>query len=395
MKNLRLLFTATIILLSLKLNAQQEEKFSITCEPFLQNVQNKSIAVFWEVNKNAVSWIEYGTDKTLGSAARESKDGMINVNSGIQKIRLEKLKPGTEYYYKILSCEIKTLEPYKVIYGDTVSTGIYKFKTPSKEDKKFTFLAFNDLHNRPGFIEGVVKNENDFDFAVFNGDILTDINDENDFAKKIFSPLSSYFAKEKPIYIVRGNHETRGAAARNLHKYIDSPNGKYYYTFTRGNTFFIMLDCGEDKPDKHNAYFGLADYDQYRSKEAEWLEKQVNSDEYKKAKFRIVCIHMPVKLNPGKDDGESHGVYECSAKFAPILNKAGIDLLLCGHTHKYEVMKQGKNTNKFPVIVGGGYMTEKNPERTTYTKVEVSKKKITAILKRYDGEILDKVVIEK
>jgi len=395
MKNIKILIAAVLVILLTALNAQQEVKINLTCEPFLQNMHNKSVAVFWEVNKNSVSWVEYGESRNFGFKAKESKDGMVGVSSGIQKVKLEELKPGTEYYYKVFSCEVKTLEPYKVVFGDTISSGIYKFTTPSKDDKRFTFLAFNDLHNIPQFIEGVVKNEKDFDFAVFNGDILTDINDETDFAKKIFSPLSSYFAKEKPFYLVRGNHETRGAAARKLYKYTDTPDGKYYYAFTRGNTFFIMLDCGEDKPDNHKGYFGLADYDNYRAEEAKWLEDVVKSEKFKKAKFRIASIHMPVYKNPGKDDGENHGIYECSAKFGTILNKAGIDLLLCGHTHKYEIIKPGKETNKFPVIVGGRYYSDKAPEKTSYTRVEVSNNKITALLKRYTGEVLDKVEIKK
>ena len=279
------------------------------------------------------------------------------------------------------SCEVKTLEPYKVVYGDTLYSKVYTFTTPLKDEKEFSFLAFNDVHNLPQFIEGVVKKDKEFDFAVFNGDILTDINNETDLTKKIFSPLADYFASYKPMYLIRGNHETRGAAARKLYKYFDTLGGKYYYTFKRGNTFFIMLDCGEDKPDNNKAYYGLANYDKYRSEEAAWLEKVVKTPEFKHSKYRIVCIHMPLKLKPGKDTDEDHGVYDCSMKFAPILNKAGIDLLLCGHTHKYEVIKAGKETNKFPVIVGGRYFDQKNPQKTTYTKVIVSPKGITAVLK--------------
>lgn len=396
MKNLKASFIAIYLLISINiLNAQIGNQFAFTCNPFLQNMSLTGVTVFWEVSASAYSWIDFGETESLGSKAVSIHNGMTDVSSGIQKIRLENLKDGRTYYYRAASCEVKTLEPYKVIYGDTIFSKIYKFKLPAIKDNKFTFLAFNDLHNKPQFIEDVVKKENDFNFAVFNGDILTDLNDESSYAKKIFAPLSSYAAGEKPLYFIRGNHETRGGAARNLYKYIDTPGGKYYYTFTRGNTFFIMLDCGEDKPDNNKNYYGLANYDSYRTEEAKWLETVVKSAEFRNAKFRIVCIHMPIKVKPAPDTDDDHGIYECSVKFAPILNKAGIDLLLCGHTHKYEVVKAGKESNRFPMIVGGRHFDSKSPEKTTYTRVEISPNKISAVLKHADGKEIEKVEIKK
>jgi predicted MPP superfamily phosphohydrolase len=377
------------------LHAQEKNQFVFTSKPYLQNMQATGTALFWEVNRSAVSWVEYGETEKLGSKAQMSHWGMYDVAEGIQKVRLEKLTPGKKYYYRAASCEVKTLEPYKVIYGDTIFSAVYNFTTPSKGAKNFSFLAFNDLHNKPVFIEDVVKRESDFDFAVFNGDIVTDVNRETSLVNKIYSPLADYFATGKPVYFIRGNHETRGGTARSLYKYFDTPNDKYYYTFTRGNTFFIMLDCGEDKPDNNKYYYGLADYDSYRTEEAKWLEQVVKTPEFKNAKFKIVCIHMPVTLKPGDNSEEEHGVYDCSKKFAPILNKAGIDLLLCGHTHKYEVIKASKETNRFPVIVGGRHWDPKNPGKTTYTKVDVSSNRITAYLKNAAGELIDKVEIKK
>ncbi len=396
MKKMNVLFVVLVsISIMSVIKAQSNNQFTFSCNPILQNITSTGVTVFWEVNKNSVSWIEYGEKEILGSKVVHSTNGMIDVANGIQKIKLENLKPGNSYYYRAVSCEIKSLEPYKVIYGDTISSKIYKFSTPAIKENSFSFLAFNDLHNIPQFIENITKNESDFDFSVFNGDIFTDLNDEKSFSKKILSPLSDYYAAEKPVYFIRGNHETRGEAARSLHKYINTSNGKFYYTFTRGNTFFIMLDCGEDKPDNNKYYYGLADYDKYRSAEAEWLNNVVKSQEFKKAKFKIVCIHMPIKLKPAPDSEGNHGMYDCSIKFAPILNKAGIDLALSGHTHRYEVIKQGKETNKFPVIIGGRNYDPKSIEKTTYTKVEITANKIIAVLKHIDGSVIEKIEIVK
>jgi UDP-2,3-diacylglucosamine pyrophosphatase LpxH len=344
----------------------------------------------WMVNNNATSWVEYGKTEQKGIKAIHSQSGMIDVNPGAQKIVLTGLEPGTRYFYRVASSEVKLHQAYKVVYGDTLFSQTYSFTTSPASARQFSFLAFNDIHSKPEFMEDIVKREAGFSFAMMNGDILGDINAENDIAKYMLIPFSNYFASGKPFFLTRGNHETRGSGARNLSKYIDTPTGKYYYSFTYGNACFIVLDCGEDKPDENPAYFGLADYDNYRMDEAEWLALEVQKPEYK-----IVCIHMPVTLRPPEENIAGHGMADCSKKFAPVLNNAGVDLLLAGHTHKFAVIRPQKGVTRFPIIVGGAPVSGKDTEKTTYTLVEVGKSGITCFLKKVNGEVIGEVKIGK
>lgn len=369
--------------------------FSLTCTPYLQNISQNGITIMWMVNNNATSWVEYGKTEQRGSKAIHAQSGMVDVNPGAQKIVLTGLEPGTRYFYRVASNEVKFHQAYKVIYGDTLYSEIYSFTTPSPSTRQFSFLAFNDIHSKPQFVDDVVKRENRFSFAMLNGDILGDINSENDIPKFMLIPFSNYFATGKPFFMTRGNHETRGSGARSLSKYMDTPNGKYYYSFTYGNACFIVLDCGEDKPDDHPAYSGLADYDNYRMGEAEWLEQEVKKPEFKNAEYKIVCIHMPVTLLPREKSIAGHGMADCSEKFASILNDAGVDLLLAGHTHRYSVIRPEKGVTRFPVIVGGAPVSGKDTDKTTYTLVEVDKSGITCLLKKANGEIIEEVKIKK
>jgi UDP-2,3-diacylglucosamine pyrophosphatase LpxH len=229
---------------------------------------------------------------------------------------------------------------------------------------------------------------------MLNGDILTDINQESEINECMLKPFSSYFASNKPFFFTRGNHETRGEGAHSLAKYIDTPTGKYYYSFTYGNTHFVVLDCGEDKPDKNKEYFGLADYDTYRSEEALWLANEVQSPEFKNARFRVVCIHMPVVLNFDGKQFSGYGIKECSEKFATLLNDSGVDLLLCGHTHAFKVVRPKKGVTNFPIIVGGAPVSDQTMNKTTYTLVEINRNILTASLKRANGEVIDKVEVK-
>lgn len=383
------------LFISISIGVYAQSGLKITCNPFLQNMQSREVTVFWEVNITATSWIEMGTDLQLGTKVTHSEDGLIDVGKGIQKIRLENLNPGQQYYYRVCSKALITQHAYKVVYGDSVFSKVYSFTTPVKAIGSFSFLVFNDLHNNASFVEKVTTTNPDFSFAVFNGDILTDSNDESDYCKNIFAPLSTAFATQKPIVLARGNHETRGAAARYLYKYIATPSGKYYYSYTWGNTFFMVLDCGEDKLDTNKNYYGLADYDKYRSEEAIWLQEIVKSQEFKNAKFKVVCTHMPMVMKPTIVGDEDHGTDDCNKKFLPIPNKAGIDLILSGHSHTCMLIKKEKGISKCPVIVGGAPYSEKEPGKTTCTKVEVTPNRLVARLIDLSGKEIDKVEIVK
>ena len=87
---------------------------------------------------------------------------------------------------------------------------------------------------------------------------------------------------------------------------------------------FIFLDTGEDKPDSDIEYSGITDYDRYRTEQAQWLAQAVQSDDFKQAKYKIVIAHMP----PLPDKNLWHGQMEVLEKFVPILNQAGVDVML-------------------------------------------------------------------
>jgi Icc-related predicted phosphoesterase len=105
-----------------------------------------------------------------------------------------------------------------------------------------------------------------------------------------------------------------------------------------------MLDGGEDKPDNNIEYYETAAYDEYRKEVAEWLKKVVESEECKSAKHRIVFLHMP------PIDGHKmwHGTKHIREMYIPILNKANISVMLCGHVHKYSYHT---DQAEFPIVV--------------------------------------------
>lgn len=162
------------------------------------------------------------------------------------------------------------------------------------------------------------------------------------------------FAKNIPFEVVRGNHETRGSLARSYSRYFPKKNGKIYGSYLLGDVMIVMLDSGEDKAEDHWVYAGLTDFNAYRTEQAQWLKEVVNSKEYKKAKYHIVISHFPMVIEPDTENNEVwHGWQDAINKFLPILNKAKVDLLVSGHTHRYSWHDADKINNQFPILVQG------------------------------------------
>ena len=374
------LFSTAFSLLSI---AQENSVFRFLSLPYLQQLTENSVTVISVASNPCVSYVQIGESPEVLRPVFNSKHGQIDANLPLQKIRLSGLKPGTEYYYQVVSKEIKLYQAYKIVYGDSAVSTIRSFVTPSRNISKFSFLAFNDVHSRPAFIDEVYQRNKDVSLVCYNGDMLDDIYSRDEIIQNFAAPAAASFGGTIPFVYTRGNHETRGPAARELSDFLDTPNGSYYYSFSIGNTMFMVLDTGEDKADTHPVYAGLADYDRYRTEQAEWIKRTIASHEWIKAKHRIVCAHIPATAT---NDGW-HGSEEIAKKFLPLLNKAKLDLYLSGHTDEPVLEKPGANHN-FTMVVGGGPMKSANKSNVTYIRVDVDNNNLKVGLYRYNGDLI-------
>jgi predicted phosphodiesterase len=236
----------------------------------------------------------------------------------------------------------------------------------------------NDIHGNNKLMESLLANTfpGKTDFVVFNGDMTNDLRSEEQLFGDFLDNAVKIFASETPMVYARGNHETRGSFAERFPRYFPTPTKQLYYLFRQGPVCLVVLDCGEDKPDSDIEYSGLAAFDNYRDKQALWLQNAVREDVFTKAPFRVVIIHMP-------PFGGWHGEKHVEQKFVPILNKAGIDLMLCGHLH-HHILKQAGNVHHFPVIV--------NSNRSV-VKVYTENAQLMVQVVDEDGKLVDSLKI--
>jgi predicted phosphodiesterase len=185
-------------------------------------------------------------------------------------------------------------------------------------------------------------------------------------------------AAEKPVFYIRGNHEIRGAYSVKLNDLFDYVGGKTYGAFNWGDTRFVFLDCGEDKPDDHWVYYGLNSFEKLRNDQVEFLKVETKSKAFKKASKRVLIHHIPLY---GMDEKY---YLPCKELWGDILNEGKFSVGINGHTHSFAYHKAGSLGNDYPVVIGGGY---KEQDATVMILKKMGRSMHLKVI-GYDGSIL-------
>lgn len=331
---------------------------TISHGPYLQNVYEREATIVWISDKPSIGWVELApNDSTNFYAISRQKfyDTTIGIKrtSCIHSVRLTGLTSGTTYRYRVYAKEVFAHKDFGGRYGDIAATNVFTekpltFTTCDQNKPETSFAILNDVHECANIMEPLLNyaNYKDKDMIIFNGDMINSFPNDSVIYKGFLDTAVRLFAQEKPLYYVRGNHETRGKYAEKFQEYFCPRQPHLYFTWRQGPIFFIALDTGEDKPDDDIEYYGFNNFDQYRTEEANWLEKVVQSAEYRQARFHVVIGHIPPAISPSA----WHGEIEVRNKFVPILNKVGIDIMLCGHLHRFRYTPSS-NSIHFPILV--------------------------------------------
>jgi len=238
------------------------------------------------------------------------------------KAKIEGLKPGTKYNYRVGSAD----------GGYVIGT----FKTEPSIPRDFTFIHLSDSQSSTAsgyrqfgrVIGAIVEEYPDLEFFLETGDLIETVDREDEwrgffdcvapyetswrgFPETVLSPFTQY-----PLVPVVGNHDQAlGNEAASFRKHFTVPSngakGKATpgttYSFNYGNVHFVVLNT-ESNPADQKA----------------WLENDLKDN---KQKWIIVSMHKGIYQQGGK-----------SAFFdawASILDSYEVDLVLNGHDHVY------------------------------------------------------------
>ena len=102
--------------------------FKITHGPWLCDMTEDGVTVLWTTNKPALSWVEATEDDGRSFYAAEhtrhyeTVAGRKQAHKTLHAVRLNNLRPGTKYCYRIFSQEVlEWKHGDNVLYGRTVT----------------------------------------------------------------------------------------------------------------------------------------------------------------------------------------------------------------------------------------------------------------------------------
>ena len=151
------------------------------------------------------------------------------------------------------------------------------------------------------------------------------------------------------------------------------------------------MDTGEDKPDDQPVYGGLNAFAEYRTRQRAWLEKAIESEEFKSAKYKIAFLHIPLvwEREIAADwwtvwNGFKGWICEDGkAKWEGLLVRAGVQVIISGHTHEWAWFGPDK-TRKYGQLVGGG----PKPDAATTITGHANDKRLQLTMKDLKGSVL-------
>lgn len=345
----------------------------IISPPVVQHLTPRGFTVVWQVGQLATGWLEWGwsADK-LDQVARASHHGLIDAAEDVLAVRiaLPEAAPGKTIHYRVHSQALKYKSAYSLERGKEFDqSAIHAVKLPEPAATDCSLVVINDTHENSETILALGKRIAALDppLLVWNGDTCNDFDAKDSPAAILLHPASSEkrqgvaWASTRGLLFVPGNHDVRGARAREMQRSMRPWNDgplPYNVAFRHGPLAIVTLDTGEDKPDIHPVFAGTAAYEPYRAAQTAWLKEVVQREEIHTAPFRILLCHIPLRGILGDPDGTTvkaaaHHCGDGARQWLPILNEAKFNAIISGHMHAWRV---DDPTPEQPVtqIVGGG-----------------------------------------
>jgi acid phosphatase type 7 len=296
----------------------------VTRSPYLQSATTSGITIRWRTSPATDSRVRYGTDPAdlSGSAA----DAGVTTE---HVVTITGLGPDSKYYYTVESSAgplmadstlwFRTLplagtdKPTRVWvlsdegYGGAAAASVrnaYTNYTGARGTEVVLTLGDNEQHN------GTDAQYQTYFFDVWSGQL-----------------------RNLTFWTSLGNHEVLTASTPGPYPYFDifspptdgrsggQPSGtKSYYSFDFGLVHFVCLDSVNSSRAINGAM-------------ANWLRQDLGATTQP---WRIAYWHHPPYSFGTHNSDSDANMQEMRQNIVPILEAAGVDLVLNGHTHVYE-----------------------------------------------------------
>ena len=301
-----------------------------TYEPVVYAVEDTYQIVF-STNHSATAWVEIDGERYYDLFA-----GSMKSEDTVHKITVPQEKLDQARSYSIHAEKMIYRGPFGGYKGNEISKS-YSFR-PVDSGDGLVYYTITDVHHADKGAIKAASSLDGLDFIVILGDSVGMAEYENDaqFSNRLAHEITK---GEMPVVYARGNHEIKGDLAEDLHKYVGSKNGSFYYWFTLSDVFGITLDLGEDHDEGWWEYYGTDKFTLYRDEQTKFLEELVATKPYENYSYTLVACHIPIQfVNSRKDH------VDVKATWTDLLNQIEPDLAVYGHQHDLYPFLDGQET---------------------------------------------------
>jgi len=348
-------------------------ELKVRTPPYLQNMSPTGMVVMVEIEEEIELELAYsGGEGGSGSVAM----GGVASGGGSFFYRgvLAGLEPDTTYRYQIQAggeaiCEAGSFRTGKVEWTDFGFAAIGDVQTDNRIRVTGEW-AWEEDPWEPAKKMLAHMVERDVDLGLGLGDHASDGDSYASTRRSHLDRMAAIFGVKKPFYIAWGNHDGN-QPEHPLRLSADMPSrhrtdadsrytsGFGSYSFEHAGVFFLCLEHFSLFRGGHGYQAGAGN-----DITNGWVERQLSSEQAKRARFRIVAVHVPPYCERWIDGNEG-----LRRELVPLMEKYGVNLCLSGHMHGYQ---RGEKGGVHYVISGcGSYLDIGEPLTTDWEHMTV------------------------
>lgn len=359
----------TIFLFSFSFTVKAQ---SIVRGPYLQSGNKTEVTIRWRTDIATDSKVQIGT--IPGNYTVNITDNSVATE---HIIKVTSLNANTKYYYTI-GTTTSTLQ------GNT--DNFFVTSPTSSSKRKITAAVFGDCgRNDNNYQSNTLTRYQSYlqnngmqaaDLMLLLGDNAYPNGTDAEYTTGFFAPYQNSILKNHILFPAPGNHEYANNGSRqddhniDYYKIFTVPDGGQsggvpsnnpaYYAFDWGNIHFLSLDSyGEEDAGTTRLY-------DTTGVQVQWIKTDLAANT---KKWTIAYWHHPPYTMGSHNSDTENDLVAFREKFIQILERNGVDLILCGHSHNYERS----------YLLKGYYVDENSFNKTTHTSDSSSGK--------YDGSV--------
>ena len=316
--------------------------------PWISDAGDNHVTVLWTSEVPGTAYVQLEDGRTVYDTFAGRR-----IFRRLHSITVDGLQAGQTVKYRIGGDNIlddrNARDPK---FGTSYESAWYSLKMLDPAAESCRFSIFNDIHMKLGKYEKLAAQVDSAhtDFLFLNGDIVSAGNYVLDtLVRYAVEPLGR-LTPGMPLLFARGNHEGRGNNTWLVADVFPHANpAPFYYTFRQGPVAFVVFDAGETHDDRSVRYAGAAVYEDYLADQIRWAQSALQEEAFRSAPVKVCLIHVPMIDHPDKNDFLLQRWL--NVHMVPMLNEAGLDLMIGADLHEFMMCEAGSMGNRFPILV--------------------------------------------